>query len=69
MPRLTALAAALTLSLGLASNGQAQSGTLPEMGSSAGELLSPVEQEEYGSYTLYQLRHYGYVLEDPLIDL
>ena len=68
MPRLTVLAAALVLCLGLAENGHAQSTTLPDMGSSAGELLSPAEQAEYGAYTLYQLRHYGYVLEDPLID-
>jgi predicted Zn-dependent protease len=68
MPRLTVLAAALALALGLASNGHAQSATLPDMGSSAGELLSPAEQAEYGAYTLYQLRHFGYVLEDPLID-
>jgi predicted Zn-dependent protease len=68
MPRLTALAAALVLGLGWIVNSQAQSAALPDMGSSAGELLSPVEQAEYGAYTLYQLRHFGYVLEDPLID-
>ena len=68
MSRLTALAAALVILLGLASNSHAQSAALPNMGSSAGELLTPAEQAEYGGYTLYQLRRYGYVLEDPLID-
>ncbi|HMB57746.1 MAG TPA: M48 family metalloprotease [Arenimonas sp.] len=38
------------------------------MGSSAGTLLTPQEESEYGAYTLYQLRRYGYVTEDPLID-
>jgi predicted Zn-dependent protease len=38
------------------------------MGSSAGELLSPQEQAEYGAQTLYQLRRLNYVLDDPLID-
>jgi predicted Zn-dependent protease len=68
MPRLTLLAAALVITFGLASTAYGQSGALPDMGSSAGELLSPAEQAEYGAYTLYQLRHFGYVLEDPLID-
>ncbi|QDH71840.1 M48 family metallopeptidase [Lysobacter alkalisoli] len=41
---------------------------LPDIGSSAGELLSPAQQEQYGAMLLAQLRHYEYVLEDPLID-
>lgn len=62
------LAAALALALGLTSGSTAQDTGLPDIGSSAGELLSPAEEIEYGAYTLYQLRRYGYVLEDPLID-
>ncbi|TKR32884.1 M48 family metallopeptidase [Luteimonas gilva] len=60
-------AAALTLVLaaGLA---PAQDTRLPDIGSSAGEVISPKEQSEYGAMTLAQLRHYDYVLEDPLID-
>ena len=46
----------------------AQENRLPDIGSSAGELLSPTQQEEYGAMMLAQLRHYEYVLEDPLID-
>lgn len=41
---------------------------LPDIGSSAGTLLSPVRQEEYGQMLLAQLRHYDMVLEDPLVD-
>lgn len=41
---------------------------LPELGSSAETLLSPAKQREYGELTLNQLRHYGYVLDDPLLD-
>ncbi|WP_425602503.1 M48 family metalloprotease [Luteimonas galliterrae] len=61
------LAAAFTflLACGLA---PAQESRLPDIGSSAGEVISPAQQEEYGAMTLSQLRHYGYVLEDPLID-
>jgi len=70
--RLAPLAAAtsIALLLGLAAPAplHAQSTGLPDIGSSAGELLTPAEEAEYGAYTLYQLRHYGYVLEDPLID-
>jgi predicted Zn-dependent protease len=41
---------------------------LPELGSSANTLLSPAKQREYGELTLNQLRHYGYVLDDPLLN-
>ncbi|MGH8031951.1 MAG: M48 family metalloprotease [Luteimonas sp.] len=61
------LTTALTLvaaSLGAA----AQDSRLPDIGSSAGTVLGPAEQREYGQLTLAQLRHYGYVLEDPLVD-
>ncbi len=62
------LAAALTLALGLAAPARGQDNRLPDIGSSAAELLSPQEEAEYGEYVLFQLRHYGYVLEDPLVD-
>jgi len=63
------LSAALALALGLAApTARGQDNRLPDIGSSAGELLSPAEEQEYGEYTLFQLRHYGYVLEDPLLD-
>jgi predicted Zn-dependent protease len=54
--------------LGLASASPAQETSLPDIGSSAAELLNPQEEQEYGAYTLHQLRRYGYVLEDPLLD-
>lgn len=41
---------------------------LPDIGSSAGELLTPAKQSEYGGMMLRELRNYGYLLEDPLID-
>jgi predicted Zn-dependent protease len=62
------LCAALAFALGLAAPARAQDNRLPDMGSSAGTLITPREEQEYGEYTLFQLRHYGYVLEDPLID-
>jgi predicted Zn-dependent protease len=65
--RLIAPLVAVVFSLGM-SVGRAQDKGLPDIGSSAGELLNPQEELEYGAYTLYQLRRYGYVLEDPLID-
>jgi predicted Zn-dependent protease len=64
----TLLSAALALAAGSAAPAlHAQTG-LPDIGSSAGELLSPKEEQMYGEYTLYQLRRYGYILEDPLLD-
>lgn len=41
---------------------------LPDIGSSAGSLLSPAEQRDYGQMMLSQLRNYDYILEDPLVD-
>lgn len=41
---------------------------LPDIGSSAGQVLGPKQQEAYGAMMLSQLRHYGYTLEDPLLE-
>lgn len=63
--------AVLTVALGtaLASFGApAQQEKLPDIGSSAGQLLSPSQQAQYGGMLLAQLRNYDYLLEDPLID-
>lgn len=58
-----ALAAAVAVPLAFA-----QESRLPDIGSSAGELITPAQESEYGAMTLAQLRHFDYVLEDPLID-
>ncbi|MBC7990674.1 MAG: M48 family metalloprotease, partial [Luteimonas sp.] len=64
-PLLSATAATLLLASFLA---PAQENRLPDIGSSAGEVLGPAQQKEYGELLLSQLRHYDYMLEDPLID-
>ena len=61
----TVLAFGLALAMGLAT---AQDSRLPDIGSSAGNVLSPAKQAEYGAMVLAQLRHEGYILEDPLLD-
>lgn len=65
-PRLLpiAFACALAITAGAA----AQERSLPDIGSSAGSVLSPAKQTEYGAMVLAQLRHEGYVLDDPLLD-
>lgn len=65
--RIALPAAALTLALA-ATVAPAQDNRLPDIGSSAGEVITPAQQEEYGAMTLSQLRHYDYVLDDPLIE-
>ena len=60
------LTAALTLALA-APLAQAQE-KLPDIGSSAGELLTPARQAEYGAMMLRELRNYGYLLDDPLVN-
>lgn len=65
-PRLLPItfACALAITAGAA----AQERSLPDIGSSAGTVLSPAKQTEYGAMVLAQLRHEGYVLDDPLLD-
>ncbi|KAB8318196.1 M48 family metallopeptidase [Tolypothrix campylonemoides VB511288] len=46
----------------------AQEAALPDIGSSANELITPSQQQEYGRMLVAQLRQYGYLLDDPLID-
>ena len=58
---------ATLLTLALAAPLAAQESRLPDIGSSAGELLTPARQAEYGGMMLRELRNYGYLLEDPLI--
>ena len=57
-----ALSAALPLALAV------EPSKLPDIGSSAGELLSPAQERAYGGMVLRQLRGYGLVLDDPLLD-
>jgi len=65
--RLFASLATVVVGLG-SSLAPAQENRLPDIGSSAGSLLGPVQQREYGQMYLSQLRHYNYVLDDPLVD-
>lgn len=41
---------------------------LPDIGSSAAEVMSPQDQREYGAQVLHELRSYGLVLDDALLD-
>ena len=41
---------------------------LPDIGSSAGSVMSPQDQREYGASVLHELRAYGLVLDDALLD-
>lgn len=43
-------------------------GLLPDIGSSAGEVLTPAQEQQYGAMTLHELRRYNMILDDPLID-
>ena len=66
----TALAAALAVALlgGLAGPTRAQETALPDIGSSAGQVLSPADEARYGAMTLRELRRLDLLLEDPLLD-
>jgi predicted Zn-dependent protease len=64
-PQTCLLAFALAFAVGAAT---AQERNLPDIGSSAANVLSPAKQAEYGAMVLAQLRHEGYVLDDPLLD-
>jgi len=62
------LTAALTLALGAVLSPARAQDSLPDIGSSAGELLTPARQAEYGAMMLRELRNYGYLLDDPLVN-
>ena len=66
--RLSPTSIALALALAAASTAAPAQQRLPDIGSSADSLLGPAQQREYGPMLLAQLRHYDYVLDDPLID-
>jgi predicted Zn-dependent protease len=63
----TTLTIALAGAMLAGSSALAQDSKLPDIGSSAGEVLGPVQQREYGALTLSQLRNLGYTLDDPLL--
>ncbi len=60
------LSAALALALPMA--GAQAPDALPDIGSSAGELLTPAQEQAYGGMMLRQLRGYGLVIDDPLLE-
>ncbi len=63
-PLLLATVLTLTLAAPLAASEESR---LPDIGSSAGELLTPARQAQYGGMMLRELRNYGYLLEDPMV--
>lgn len=65
--RLLLLPAALVLAAGASAQSRDPL-ALPDMGSSAGSLITPAEEAMYGEYTRRELRAYGMLLEDPLLD-
>lgn len=65
--RLIPLSLALLLALPLAAGAQSES-NLPDIGSSAGSLITPAQEVQYGGMYLRELRRHGYVLEDPLVE-
>lgn len=71
MPLLSLLAAGLVCGGALLAgpDARAQQGVrLPDMGSSAGTLITPAQEAQYGAMYLRELRRYGWVLDDPLLD-
>jgi predicted Zn-dependent protease len=63
--RTALLASSLVLAAGSALG---QDTRLPDIGSSAGRLITPAEEAEYGAMLVAQLRHYDLLLDDPLVD-
>ncbi|WP_199912226.1 M48 family metalloprotease [Stenotrophomonas sp. ZAC14D2_NAIMI4_7] len=68
MSRLRALLLTTAVTLALAMPPARAQEKLPDIGSSAGELLTPARQAEYGAMMLRELRNYGYLLDDPLVN-
>ncbi|KAF1687784.1 peptidase [Pseudoxanthomonas broegbernensis] len=68
LPLATALSLSVLAGLAAAPAPAQDDLRLPDIGSSAGELLTPARQEQYGAMMLRELRNYRYTLEDPLVD-
>lgn len=71
MPLRSRLAAALVCCLLAVGGASAQSRdplALPDMGSSADSLITPAQERQYGEGLHRQLRAFGMLLEDPLLD-
>ncbi len=69
MLRHTPLVALITFALGCMTPAFATTeSTLPDIGSSAAQVISPEQQNEYGEWTFRELRRLGYVLADPLLE-
>lgn len=64
------LACLASVGAGLLTPARAQDGgtSLPDIGSSAAQIITPAEQEQYGLMTFRELRKEGLVLEDPLLE-
>lgn len=65
--RIACLAIAVALALSPVAGAQSTD-ALPDIGSSAGELITPREEAIYGAITLRQIREAGVLLEDPLLE-
>jgi predicted Zn-dependent protease len=73
MRTLAPLAACLAFALGTTAPAMAPAqvrndASLPDIGSSAAEVITPAQEAEYGAETLHELRRLGYVLDDPLVN-
>ncbi len=61
------IACAVCLFGGPQSSLAATDNSLPDIGSSAGEMMSPEQQREYGEYMLHEMRGLNLILDDPLL--
>ncbi len=61
------LLAGLALALGAGAPLAQDAGRLPEIGSSAAQLISPAQERAYARQMLGEMRRYGLLLEDPLL--
>jgi beta-barrel assembly-enhancing protease len=59
--------ALLSFALCLPAGAQSSRIELPDMGSSAGNILSPGEERQYGEMLMREMRRLGWLLDDPLV--
>ncbi len=65
-PIIAIIACAACLLVGL-DCARAGDSALPDIGSSADEMMSPEQQREYGAYMLHEMRGMNLILDDPLL--
>ena len=67
-PRLLAVLLSIAIASGGTASAQSRPEALPQMGSSAGQIITPAEEARYAAMLMRELRRHDMLIEDPLVE-